>query len=60
MKEMNFNTWCKKINDVHDEHVNQLIKLKNKNLTKSQKLKLKKDMKITEKKEKMLEKTKVI
>lgn len=60
MKEMNFNTWCKKINDVHDEHVNQLIKLKNKNLTKSQKSKLKKDMKITEKKEKMLEKTKVI
>lgn len=60
MKEMNFNIWCKRINDVHDEHVNQLIKLKNKNLTKSQKSKLKKDMKITEKKEKMLEKTKVI
>lgn len=60
MKEMNFNTWCKRINDVHNEHVNQLIKLKNKNLTKSQKSKLKKDMKITEKKEKMLEKTKVI
>lgn len=60
MKEMNFNTWCKKINDVHNEHVNQLIKLKNKNLTKSQKSKLKKDMKITEKKEIMLEKIKVI
>lgn len=60
MKNMNFSIWCKKINDVHQEHVNQLIKLKNKNLSKSQKSKLKKDMKITEKKEKMLEKIKVV
>lgn len=59
MKKISFNSWCKQVEEVHQEHVQQLIKMKNKNLTKQQKKDLKKAMKLTSKKEHELEKAKI-